>query len=869
MSLSGSRVDIICVAVRLTSGPVAALPVALQGCIRGNRRAELLLCRFDSEMVTPQPISQSWAAHFGLAEVPLFSNGGANTDGSHCVLLDGGYGSFALSDTQEPLWKKGVPANWSWSSNLPHHVTVTDGDIAVVRWDKTDAEIFTRRSVEDRLPEFYDYLANDRVQSNQRVVEHMIRTFRRVRSLVANARLPDARSIDAYLAVLQRAMQSATELTTPATFVPSTTGEGDSLLGDLPESGIESIVDSLTGNPIPDLPLRLVPSLAIRHAGSEIFQEAHFELLRAPSPNLFGYIGPAESRPVTRGVAHFTPPALARSVAEQTLRQVPELASRERLVVLDPACGSGAFLHEALRTLRRLGFKGNLVLLGRDVSAPAISMARLVLSIGVQDWSPRGGCEVDLRLVDSLSADLPPADVVLMNPPFVSWAALTSGQREQVRDVLGGQFRGRADYSMAFITRALDALEPRGVLGTLLPASLLTLRVADRWREYLVERANLRFIASLSDYSLFTYAMVQIAAVVLTTAPSSSATGDPITAITSSSDPMATSSVLRALRKGDSAERESSSDWHLFTTSSKTLASRPTWRLTPPSTERALTNLLDSGRVVRIADIFTVRQGVRTGENKAFLLPLDELNALPKSERKWFRKAVTNSSIRDGRIHVQRSVFYPYHRDSLAFRTEGELIRSVPMYYHRYLEPRRTSLMNRHSLGESRRDIWWSLSRHRKWELEREPRIVSKYFGAAGAFAIDLDSEYVVVQGFSWFLRDRSISQSLDSGAEDDRPELADILYGYAGVFNSRVFGRLLRIFSPHVVGGQFDLSPRYVGDIPIPDLAGLMTDEKLGSTVANIAMRGLRANTTSALWRHRTDAVVTELYGSGIVAKI
>ena len=476
---------------------------------------------------------------------------------------------------------------------------------------------------------------------------------------------------------------------------------------------------------------------------------------------------------------------------------------------------------------------------------------------------------MDLRIVDSLSADFPTADVVLMNPPFVSWAALTSGQREQVRNVLGGQFRGRADYSMAFVTRALDALAPHGVLGTLLPASLLTLRAADRWREYLAERANLRFIASLSDYSLFTHAMVQIAALVLTTPASSSATGDPITAITSSDDPLATSSVLRALRRGDSAERESSADWHLFTTSSKSLASRPTWRLTPPSTERALTNLLDAGRVVRVADIFAVRQGVRTGDNGAFLLSLDQLNALPKSEQRWFRKALTNSSIRDGRIYVQRSVFYPYDRNGLALRTESELTQSVPTYYQRYLEPRKTILLDRHSLGESRRDVWWSLSRHRKWELEREPRIVSKYFGAAGAFAIDLDSEYVVVQGFSWFLRDRSTWENVGSGADDDRPGLADILCGYAAICNSTVFGRLLRIFSPHVVGGQFDLSPRYVGEIPIPNLEMLMTDEKLGSMVANIAMRGLRADTTNALWRDRTEALVSELYGSGIVEKI
>ena len=362
--------------------------------------------------------------------------------------------------------------------------------------------------------------------------------------------------------------------------------------------------------------LRLVPSLAVRHAGSEIFQEAHFELLRAPSPNLFGHIGPATSRPITRGVAHFTPPALARSVVEQTLAQVPELATQGNLVVLDPACGSGAFLHEALRTLRRMGFSGSLRLVGLDVSAPAISMARLVLSTAAADWSPEGGCKLTLSTGDSLSADFPEADVVLMNPPFVSWEALTSGQREQVRTALGSEFRGRADYSMAFVTRALDALAPGGVLGTLLPASLLTLRMANRWRQSLLERADLRVVASLSDYSLFTYARVQIAAVVLTTDLSQTAVRNRITAVMSANDPMATSSALRALRRGYREERASSSSWHLFTLSPKSLRSRPTWRLTPPSTERALTQLLDSGRVVRVTDVFAVRQGVRTGRKR-------------------------------------------------------------------------------------------------------------------------------------------------------------------------------------------------------------------------------------------------------------
>ena len=102
--------------------------------------------------------------------------------------------------------------------------------------------------------------------------------------------------------------------------------------------------------------LRLHPALAVRHAGSAIFQEAHFALLRAPMTDLFGYAGVATANPTTRGGAHFTPAALARIVVEQAIAQVPGLDRKRKLVVTDPACGSGAFLHEAMRTLRRLGY---------------------------------------------------------------------------------------------------------------------------------------------------------------------------------------------------------------------------------------------------------------------------------------------------------------------------------------------------------------------------------------------------------------------------------------------------------------------------------------------------------------------------------
>lgn len=147
-------------------------------------------------------LATNWAERCGLAVVPLFSSSDADSEDHH-VLLDGGLGSFALSVGEGADANPVLRSSWAWSSNLPHHVAVTKDKVSVSRWDRQDAEVLTLASVERRLEAFYDYLIADRVRSNKRVVDHLVGLFRRVRSLVAEAGLPDVRSTDAYLAFLE------------------------------------------------------------------------------------------------------------------------------------------------------------------------------------------------------------------------------------------------------------------------------------------------------------------------------------------------------------------------------------------------------------------------------------------------------------------------------------------------------------------------------------------------------------------------------------------------------------------------------------------------------------------------------------------
>jgi SAM-dependent methyltransferase len=802
-------------------------------------------------------ITNEWASQFGLAIAPMFSPTEIESPASHNVLLDGGLGSFALSVGEAAEKHRSSFKSWAWSSNIAHHVAIDDKHVRVSRWDKADVEILTRPSVERQLGAFYKYLIADKVRSNQRVTSHFLDLFRSVRSLVADAGRDDELSISAFLAFIESQTESEDK-----------SSQALEILKDLSPSSLANLRERVSQLDIFSASLELLPRLAIRHAGSEIFQEAHYEFLRAPTPDLFGYVGPAETTANTRGGAHFTPPALARSLCEQTLQQVENIHERKDLTILDPACGSGAFLHEAARTLQRMDFKGKLRLIGRDISQPAICMAEFALRHARMDWTPTGGIEVDLRSSDSLQGDMPAADVVLMNPPFVSWASLDQCQRELMRSILDKSLSGRADLSMAFVTKALTSMNDGGVLGALLPSSLLTLQAAEAWRASLLDHGTLRLIASLGDHGLFSHALVSVSAMVIDKGVPQSQK-PPVKALIASNSKEATGEALRALRRGNSSQHSAASapTWRLFDLKYDTFEKRPTWRLMRPEMERLIGNVLSAG-ARPINALFDVKQGVRTGSNKVFVLDRTEFLDLPKSERLFFKPAIINESISAGRIESEHWVFYPYGQLQDELQTEADLAKNLKHYYTRYLKPNKTLLTQRSSIKRSGRADWWGLSRRRTWSLTGCPRIVSKYFGGVGGFSADIEAEYVVVQGHAWLPRWLS-TDGLDVDKElDDASKLTleTVLYAYAALMNSAGFSSIIEVFSPHVAGGQFDLSPRYVNSIPIPDLPSIVADMDGGSIVGQLARLGREPRPEINSWRLRVESLVADLYGTQLV---
>lgn len=807
-----------------------------------------------------------WAQRFGLAYAPLFEHDPANLRGDHAVLLDGAYGTFALSVSEDELWRDRDPADWIWSSDVPHHVTVTAAKVAVLRWDRPDAaRVFDRRSVERSLERFYGFLNDDRLRSNRGVIDHLLGFFRRLRSLVHAAGLPDARAIDAFTAAMTRLIVGGNILPI-ADF--GLAEDAEDVLAALDRGHLSAALRDVGHATGAMSQLSLHPSLAVRHAGGQLFQEAHFELIRGATDfDLFGVVGAAETAPVSRGGTHFTPATLARSLIERALDGLAEpVRGRQALTICDPACGSGAFLHEALRALRRSGFDGHLQLIGYDISPAAIAMARFAVAASIRDWAPTGGVVLDLRVGDTLGAlGMPAADVIVMNPPFIGFAAQTPTQREQLTAALGKTTAGRGDYSMAFVLRALEALRPGGVLGTLFPASLLSLKAASTWRDQLLELGDVRFLGSIGEFGLFSHALVQIAAAVFS---KDRAPDRELLALITENDQQATGTALRRLRRlGEAGERATVVEeaWSIFPVPVAALRDRPTWRLPTPKAERLVRALTQAG-LPTVGDLFEISQGIQTGLNEALLLTGEAFNKLPVKEQRWFRRATMTDSIQNGQIVKEYWLFFPHAAHGPVFADAEAVRAAVPRYFDAYIAPNRAKLERRATIVQSGRDDWWGLMRPRTrdWSLSQRPRLITKFFGAEGSFVGDYEASYFAVMGHVWTMKPRAGAGLADTDAAPDDERLAerDLLAAYVGLCNSSLFVRLLGLYAPSVAGGQFDLSRRHVAPIPVPDLHALSLDPTTGRAVRALGSLGLRVDLGNPEWRRASTDLVGYLYG-------
>ncbi len=471
---------------------------------------------------------RAWARALGLVHVPMFGSHSPSLTGNHSVLLDGDSSSFAHSVSDDSsLAYENEPLSWAWSANLRHSLIINaqSEEMFLRRWDAPSGTVRKFRLAKNprAASDFLGLLQKSATPRGEDVILFVLRAFRTIRNSLASVDGLDAIKV---LNVLLLGTESVLhepnsgrrwfKARTVQDAVGQLTDEKRQLAETetLPPSVLQTVLgESLLSHflsPEPVSQCRLDPGLLLRHASGQLYQEAHLRLEReARQMSLPGLASDAAATGLLTKDVRFTPPSLARALAQQALDAVPDLISANQpIAIVDPACGSGVFLQEALRELVQRGYSGSLTLRGFDTSPVSCTIARFCLERAKLD-SPSPSVVIEIRQEDSLHNDWGHPNIILMNPPFVPWDRMSTEEKESVREILGSLAKYRMDVAMAFVWRAVQSLTDAAVMASVLPAPLFETDSGQEWREALVADNELLLLGRFEGYGFFRSSLVE------------------------------------------------------------------------------------------------------------------------------------------------------------------------------------------------------------------------------------------------------------------------------------------------------------------------------------------------------------------------
>lgn len=726
-----------------------------------------------------------WKQNFGLLPIHLKPT---INDFSY-VMLNGGYGDFCLQTVKDDTTETEYHSK-SWSSNTKNFVVLDEEKIKIYNWQKDKPEIVSQKDVANNFGKFYTYLLSKTIRTSRDVVPFITDIFRQVRNLTLEKKNP-VEALNLLFVLLTSLEEEYSDFdfkkwNIDAVNIPSGFGEY-----------VERIKTGIT-NVAPDF------DLIIRHSAGVLFQEAqkevlYFDLQRDLWGNPSSKIGTSAA---LYSSIHYTPPYIARTIVENALRKLD--ISRNNLKIFDPACGSAEFLIEVLKQLEELNYKGSVEMIGWDSSPTAINTSKFLLAYEKRIiWNDRLNFTINL-VNDSLTQHWSDNyDLILMNPPFVSWELLKNkDDQAAVREALGINFNGKPNQASAFFYKAIQHINQEGVLGCVIPSSILTLDAYKNLRAAANELLTIDFIAKLGNF-VFEDALTDVS-IFIGQKPKSNQLP---TLLWTSNEKGVAQNALRDFRKMlyNNELTVNENEYSIYQPISFPLI-QESWKpisLKENELLKAVDRFISAKKLVRMEDVFNVQQGINSGNNSLFKIQDNEYKELPKNERKYFRPVIDNKTIKNGVLFIVNYVWYPYNKDGIIVKTEEEFEQHVPTFYNKLL-PFKNELSNR---GRKDNTNWWYLSEHRTWLLKDEPRLVSTRFGKSDSFAFDIDGKFIVENGGA-FLPKKAFESLND-------------YYFYLAIFSSHFFDKLLSIYSSRQLAGGdwYDLGKKHTKEIPIPNV--------------------------------------------------
>lgn len=567
--------------------------------------------------------------------------------------------------------------------------------------------------------------------------------------------------------------------------------------------------------------------------------------------------------------AHFTPPELARFVAQMVIDVAP-IDAVGPIRVLDPACGDGELLLAFASKLSTHALSRTTIS-GVELDGVAISEARRRLSavqpesldLQEADFLALSAGQRQYRLFDT---ETPPrvcvesAHFIIANPPYVRTQVLGARKAQELGAAFG--LSGRVDLYHAFLVAMTQCLAPGGILGVITSNRFLSTKSGSSIREFLDREYDIIAVVDLGDTKLFEAAVLP--AVFVGKKRPRSAThraqsvrqaarfvrmyekADAHTRNTGAiKDESSVCDALMTMRDGD--YRVAGRYFRLATGSLAvpTLPSEP-WGMAT-SNEKAWLQTVDAHATFRIGDVAKVRVGVKTCADEVFIR--GDWNSLPEDSRpeqeilrcllshndaeRWMAKTPVGQRRRIAYTHEMRGG-----------RRAAINLRDYPRA-SAYFENHRSRLERRAYVLKAKRN-WFEIWVPQQPDAWRLPKIVFPDISAEPKFFFD-DQGCLVDGNCYWITLE----------AKHD----PDLLFLIQAVANSKLMTHYHDVsFNNKLYAGRRRYLTQYVEKYPLPDPA--LAGSKRVIAVVKELVFGVHAQAVREQKERQLETDIAELFG-------
>lgn len=369
--------------------------------------------------------------------------------------------------------------------------------------------------------------------------------------------------------------------------------------------------------------------------------------------------------------------------------------------ILDPSCGGGYFLIEIYKYIRHNHpeiHNRHIVenmLFGIDIDDFSIFLSKmgLIFHTGLDDIK-FNIYNLDF-LIDNLN--IGKFDIIIGNPPYVGHKNSTGNYKKLLYEKYSDVYYDKADISYCFFKKGKELLKQEGIISFITSRYFMEALYADRLRTFIKENYNIVTLIDYSGDTAFKRAMISPAVIIL-------------------SNKWNKNMFLYVKKDRDVIESYEYRQDKLKSSG---------WIILKDEDEK-LFEKIDSISNTYIKDILSIKQGIITGCDKAFIVT-EEVIENYKIESFLLKKWIKNSNI--SKKSIKYNNLYLIYSDNI--QNESDCPNAIS-----YLSKYKDKLMSRRECKKGFRK-WYELQWGRNKSDYENPKIIFPYKSKQNNFYFD------------------------------------------------------------------------------------------------------------------------------------